>query len=121
MCMRGDFMMDTLFDKMLRGDIPVDAVYEDSAVLAFRDISPQAPVHVLVIPKIRSSRFAELQNRPVEETGKFFASVSRVASELGLDEKGYRVIINNGGDGGQEVEYLHAHILGGRNLQWPPG
>lgn len=114
-------MNDTIFDKILDGRISVDAVHEDEDVLAFRDINPKAPVHVLVIPKVRSERFSELTERSVEETGRFFAAVSRVATILGLDDKGYRVVINNGPDGGQEVEYLHAHILGGRTLKWPPG
>lgn len=114
-------MNDTIFDKILAGEIPADKVYEDDDVLAFRDINPQAPVHVLVIPKIRTTRFAELAERPFEETGKFFRSVSKTASLLGLDGPGYRIVLNNGSDGGQDVEYLHAHILGGRKLTWPPG
>jgi histidine triad (HIT) family protein len=112
---------DTIFDNILDGRIPVEAVYEDDDVLAFRDINPKAPVHVLVIPKVRSERFAELAERPFEETGRFFAAVSKVAEILGLNDKGYRIVINNGPDAGQEVEYLHAHILGGRTLKWPPG
>ncbi len=112
---------DTVFDKIISGDIPVDSVFENDDVLAFNDMNPQAPIHVLVIPKIRSSRFSELSSRPVEDTGRFFASVSAAASSLGLDGPGYRIVVNNGSDGGQEVEYLHAHILGGRQLNWPPG
>ncbi len=114
-------MNDTIFDKILAGDIPADKVYEDDDVLAFRDINPQAPVHVLVIPKIRTARFSELAEKPLEETGKFFRAVSKTASLLGLDGPGYRIVLNNGDDGGQDVEYLHAHILGGRRLTWPPG
>ncbi|MCK5248519.1 MAG: histidine triad nucleotide-binding protein [Spirochaetaceae bacterium] len=114
-------MSNTIFDKILAGDIPVDSVFEDEDVLAFNDVNPKAPVHVLVIPKKRASRFSELSGRPIEEIGRFFAAVSRIAALLDLDENGYRVVINNGPDGGQEVEYLHAHILGGRRLTWPPG
>ena len=112
---------DTVFDKIISGEIPVDPVFEDDSVLAFNDLNPQAPVHVLVIPRKRVSRFSELGNKSVQEVGEFFSSVSRVASMLKLDGPGYRIVINNGSDGGQEVEYLHAHILGGRKLNWPPG
>lgn len=112
---------NTIFDKILSGDIPVDPVYEDKDVLAFRDINPKAPVHVLVIPKQRVSRFSELAGGDPQEIGRFFVGVSKVASILNLDSSGYRIVLNNGSDGGQEVEYLHAHILGGRKLTWPPG
>jgi len=114
-------MSDTIFDKILAGDIPADRVYEDEDVLAFRDINPQAPVHVLVIPKWRIGRFASLTSEDSDRAGRFFTTVSHVASELGLDDAGYRVVVNNGTNGGQEVEYLHAHILGGRRMTWPPG
>lgn len=114
-------MNDTIFDKVLMGEIPVDSVYEDDDVLAFRDINPKAPVHVLVIPKVRVARFAELAAGETEDAGRFFTAVSKVAAILGLDQDGYRIVVNNGSDGGQEVEYLHAHILGGRKLTWPPG
>lgn len=114
-------MGETIFDKILSGELPADRVYEDEDVLAFRDINPQAPIHVLVIPKAKFSRFTETKNRPVEETGRFFSAVSKVAALLNLENSGYRVVINNGSDGGQAVEYFHAHILGGRKLAWPPG
>ena len=114
-------MSNTVFDKILAGEIPADKVYEDDDVLAFNDIKPQAPVHVVVIPKVRISRFAELAGRPAGETGKFFRSVAKAAASLGLDGPGYRIVVNNGADGGQEVEYIHAHILGGRRMKWPPG
>ncbi len=114
-------MEPTIFDKILSGDIPADKVYEDENVLAFRDINPQAPVHVLVIPKKRAERFSELPGRSSEEVGILFQSAAKVATELGLDESGYRIVVNNGKHGQQSVEYLHVHILGGRQLQWPPG
>jgi len=112
---------NTIFDKILAGEIPCDKVYEDSFVLAFKDINPKAPVHVLVIPKHRIERYSEVQDQDVEVIGQFHKSVSKVASELNLDKNGYRVVFNCGQDGGQEVEYLHAHILGGRALHWPAG
>jgi histidine triad (HIT) family protein len=114
-------MYNTVFDKVVSGEIPADIVYENEDVIAFRDISPKAPVHVLVIPKQRLSRFSELSAWEPVSVGKFFTAVSVVAGILGLEKDGYRVVVNNGRDGGQEVEYLHAHILGGRRLTWPPG
>lgn len=114
-------MNETVFDRIIAGDLPADVVYKDDVVMAFRDVNPQAPVHVLVIPLHRITRFSELKDNDSNITGDFFRAVSRVASELNLDKRGYRIVINNGTDGGQEVEYLHAHILGGRSMSWPPG
>lgn len=114
-------MNDTVFDKILRGELPVDSVYEDDDVLAFKDINPQAPIHVLVIPKKRVSCFSELAGGDAEDIGRLIKATSAIAASLGLDEDGYRVVFNIGSDGGQEVEYLHAHILGGRKFSWPPG
>lgn len=114
-------MNDTIFDKIMRKEIPSETVYENDSVLAFRDIRPSAPIHVLVIPKKKLNRFSELHRWTAEETGIFFQNVSLVARELGLDSSGYRVVLNCGKEGGQEVEYLHAHILGGRQLKWPAG
>ena len=112
---------DTLFDKILRKEIPSEAVYEDDDVYAFADINPQAPIHVLVIPKARNESFADLKDADAAETGRFMQGVSRVAEHLGLEEDGYRVVFNTGRDALQSVQYLHAHILGGRRLKWPPG
>jgi histidine triad (HIT) family protein len=114
-------METTIFDRILSKEIPANIVYEDEIVLAFRDINPQAPVHVLVIPKRRISRFADLQNQDAQFVGQYIQRVSQVATKLGLDESGYRIVFNNGENGGQEVEYIHAHILGNRRLVWPPG
>ena len=111
----------TIFDKILSGEIPSQKVYEDDYVLAFHDINPQAPVHVLVIPKIKVENFSDLKDRSFEETGVFFNRVAKVAYDLGLDDKGYRIVLNSGEFGQQTVEYLHAHILGERALNWPPG
>lgn len=111
----------TIFDKILAGAIPCEKVFEDENVLAFRDINGQAPVHVLVIPKKKVARFESYKDADVLEVGAFFVRVAKVAAELGLEKRGYRVVINNGQDGQQSVEYLHAHILGGRQLGWPPG
>jgi histidine triad (HIT) family protein len=110
----------TVFDKILAGEIPSKKVYEDEDVYAFHDIEPQAPVHVLVIPKRKRANVSELAQADAEEAGRFLAGVARVAAELDL-ENGYRVVMNTGPDALQSVEYVHAHIIGGRKLGWPPG
>jgi histidine triad (HIT) family protein len=114
-------MEDTIFDKILSGEIPSTAVYEDDHVLAFKDLNPQAPVHVLVIPKIKAVKFSDFKDRDINEAGLFFNRVAKIAALLGLDKDGYRIIINSGKHGQQTVDYVHAHILGGRQLNWPPG
>lgn len=114
-------MSDTIFDKILAKQIPANVVYEDERVLAFRDLNPQAPVHVLVIPKKKIARFQEMKDGSAAEVGAFFQGVAKVAAELGLEKNGYRIVVNNGRDGQQTVEYVHAHIIGGRGLTWPPG
>ena len=114
-------MEETIFDKILKGEIPADVVYEDDNILAFRDINPQAPVHVLVIPRKKVSSFNDLKDLSPEETGVFLQGVSQVAASLGLADDGYRVVLNCGSNGQQTVEYLHAHILGERQMKWPPG
>jgi len=114
-------MADTVFDRILRKELPARVVYEDGEVFAFHDVNPQAPVHVLVIPKRRVSTFHELQGRPEQEVGRFFQGVAKVADVLGLVPGGYRVVLNCGRDAQQSVDYLHAHILGGRRMRWPPG
>ncbi|MBN2618305.1 MAG: histidine triad nucleotide-binding protein [Spirochaetales bacterium] len=111
-------MEDTIFDKILRGEIPSEKVYEDEVVYAFKDINPVAPVHVLVIPKSKLEKFSDFEDLSSLEVGNFIKKVSIVAKELGLKEDGYRVVFNNGRDGGQEVNYLHAHILGGKKLSF---
>ena len=106
-----------IFAKILRGEIPNDTVYEDDAVLAFRDIAPQAPVHVLVIPK---SAYVSLddftRNASAEEVGRFFKTVGEIARTLELKQKGFRTIANTGVNGGQEVPHFHVHLCGGRRL-----
>lgn len=113
-------MSDTIFGKIIRKEIPADIVYEDDLALAFKDITPQAPVHILVIPKkpIAQIEMAEESDRDL--LGHLLLTAKKVAQEAGLDE-GYRLVINNGTDGGQTVFHLHIHILGGRSLAWPPG
>ena len=111
----------TLFEKIIAREIPADIVYEDDRVLAFKDINPQAPVHVLVIPKQSIPRIAEAADHDQDLLGHLLLKVRDVAGELGLWENGFRLVINNGPDGGESVPHLHCHILGGRALNWPPG
>lgn len=106
-----------IFARILRGELPAKKVYEDDAVLAFNDIAPKAPVHVLVIPKrpfVSMDDFA--RDAGPEEVGRFFKTVGEIARKLGLADKGYRLILNVGGHGGQEVPHIHVHILGGRPI-----
>lgn len=114
-------MSDTIFDKILAGTIAARKVFEDDATFAFHDILPQAPVHVLVIPKRKLVSIAHANNDDTELLGRVLQSAKLVAQQLGLDKTGYRVVFNTGEDAGQSVPYLHAHVLGGRALGWPPG
>jgi histidine triad (HIT) family protein len=111
---------ETLFSKIIRKEIPADIVYEDDLALAFRDINPQAPVHILVIPKQPIAKLADAESKDHALMGHLLLTVKRVAEQLGLSN-GYRVVINSGSDGGQTVDHLHLHILGGRQMKWPPG
>ncbi len=114
-------MSDTLFSKIIRKEIPAKIVYEDEQVLAFADIHPQAPVHLLIIPKkpLASLDDAALEDLPL--LGHLQWVIRQLAREQGLSEGGYRVVTNVGRDGGQSVPHLHYHLLGGRPLSWPPG
>lgn len=111
---------DTIFGKIIRREIPADIIYEDNLCLAFKDINPQAPVHVLVIPKKPIAKLADAESGDHALMGHLLLTVKRVAEQLGL-ANGYRVVINNGPDGGQTVYHMHLHILGGRPMKWPPG
>lgn len=114
-------MADTIFGKIIRKEIPAKIVYEDDLCMAFHDVSPQAPIHVLVIPKRPIESLVELQASDAPLLGHLWVIIARVAAELELAELGYRVVVNCGRDGGQSVDHLHFHILGGRNMKWPPG
>ena len=114
-------MPETIFSKIIRKEIPADIVYEDDEVLVFRDINPQAPTHLLVIPKEPIATIADVTEDDAVLVGRLFARAVQVAKELGLDESGYRLVINHGRDAGQEVAHLHIHLLGGRGFRWPPG
>ncbi|MBM83000.1 MAG: histidine triad nucleotide-binding protein [Planctomycetaceae bacterium] len=112
--------MSTIFKKIINREIPADIVYEDDVCMAFKDVSPQAPVHVLVIPKKEIVSLANAEDDDKELLGHLLLTVKKLAAELGLDE-GYRTIINTGEGGGQTVFHLHIHLMGGRSLTWPPG
>ncbi|MDR3183403.1 MAG: histidine triad nucleotide-binding protein [Planctomycetaceae bacterium] len=110
----------TIFKRIIDGEIPAEVVYEDNLCMAFRDVNPQAPVHILLIPKKEIASLNDLTDEDTPLLGHLYAVVRRLAKELGL-ESGYRLVTNCGSDGGQTVYHLHFHILGGRPLSWSPG
>ena len=110
----------TVFQQIIDGEIPADIVYEDDRCLAFRDVNPQAPVHVLVIPRKPIVSLAQLEDEDESLMGHLMVVSRRIALDMGLDN-GFRTIINSGEDGGQSVDHLHVHVMGGRELEWPPG
>lgn len=111
---------ETLFTKIIKREIPANIIYEDELAIAFHDIHPQAPVHVLVVPKKPIPKLADAIPEDHRILGHLLMTAKRVADDLGLTN-GYRVVINTGEDGGQTVYHLHLHVLGGRSLKWPPG
>lgn len=113
--------MDCLFCKIIAGEIPSEKVYEDENVYAFKDINPEAPFHVLVIPKKHIQSVSHVEQQDEELVGKIFSAIRKIADENGLDEDGYRVVTNIGENAGQTVLHMHFHVLGKRNLEWPPG
>ncbi|HID82516.1 MAG TPA: histidine triad nucleotide-binding protein [Chromatiales bacterium] len=114
-------MSDCIFCKIIAGEIPADVVLENDDVLVFRDLNPQAPTHLLAIPKKHIATINDIQEEDAEVTGKLFLAAKKVAAEEGIVEAGYRVVMNCGEAAGQEVFHIHLHILGGRNFTWPPG
>ncbi len=114
-------MEDCLFCKIVAGDIPSTKVYEDDKVYAFNDIEPQAPIHIIIVPKMHISSSNELTDDNAEVIGHIFAVAAKIAKEKGFAEKGWRIVNNCGEDGGQTVGHIHFHLLAGRNLGWPPG
>jgi histidine triad (HIT) family protein len=113
-------MSETLFKKIVAREISANIVYEDDLVLAIRDINPQAPVHILIFPKKVIPRIAEANTDDQKLLGHLLLKAAEIAKELDL-RSGYRLVINNGADGGETVSHLHCHILGGRHMAWPPG
>ncbi|WP_415910290.1 histidine triad nucleotide-binding protein [Oleiharenicola sp. Vm1] len=114
-------MPKTIFQKIIDREIPAKLAHEDEHCIAIHDINPQAPVHVLVIPKRHIARVAEAQASDQAVLGHLLLSAATVARKLGLEANGFRIVINNGRDGGETVPHLHVHLLGGRPLAWPPG
>ena len=110
----------TIFEKIIAREIPAKIVHEDDDVLAFQDVNPQAPVHVLIVPKKVIPRLADASASDEALLGKLLLAARKIATELGLTN-GYRVVINNGPDAGESVPHLHVHVLGKRALAWPPG
>lgn len=114
-------MSDCLFCRMVKGDIEPDVVYEDEDVLAFRDLNPQAPLHVLVIPKLHLATLNDLDETHAPLMGKLFLAAKKVAEQEEVAERGYRTVINCNAEAGQSVYHVHLHVLAGRAMRWPPG
>ena len=114
-------MPDELFLKIINREIPAEIVYETDEVLAFRDINPQAPVHILIIPKERIATIDDLEPKHAELVGNLILTATEIACEQGLSEDGYRLVLNCKQAGGQMVYHIHLHLLGGRQMRWPPG
>jgi len=113
--------MKTLFEKIIAREIPSVIVYEDGQVMAIRDIDPKAPTHALIFPKTVVPRIAEAKMGDKDLVGHLILKAAEVAAKLGLATGGYRLVINNGANGGETIPHLHVHILGGRQMAWPPG
>ena len=111
----------TLFEKIAAREIPARIVCETEDFLAFHDVNPQAPVHILIVPKRAIPRLAEAQPGDADLLGRMLLASRKIAADAGVAESGYRIVINNGRDAGESVPHLHIHLLGGRGLQWPPG
>jgi len=114
-------MSDCIFCRIAAGEIPAELVYEDELVLGFRDLSPQAPTHVLIIPRKHIPTLNDLQPEDEALVGRLYSAAAQIAAREGLAERGYRTLINCNADGGQTVFHLHLHLLGGRQMNWPPG
>jgi histidine triad (HIT) family protein len=114
--------MSTIFSKIINKEITADIVYESDNVLAFKDINPQAPVHILIIPKIEIPKVTDLNGKEhATLLGEMIDSANKLAKEMNIADDGFRLVFNCGNDGGQEVYHLHMHLLGGRRMKWPPG
>jgi histidine triad (HIT) family protein len=113
--------MNCLFCKIARGEIPATIVLDDSEMIAFRDIRPQAPSHLLVVPKQHIATIDDTDSKDEQLLGRMILAAKKLAKSEGLSEKGYRLVFNVNSDGGQEVYHIHLHVLGGRQMMWPPG
>ena len=113
--------MSTIFTKIINREIPADIVYEDDLCLAFKDINPKAPIHILIIPKKEITSMTDIEENDKELLGHLLLKASEIAVKLGISESGYRLVVNTNEDGGQEVFHLHIHLLGGSRMKWPLG
>lgn len=111
----------TIFERIINREIPAEIIFEDEQVFCFRDIEPQAPTHLLLIPKKPIPRIAAVEESDSELLGHLFSRIPLIAKQEGFDESGFRVVVNSGSDGGETVPHLHIHLLAGRPLLWPPG
>src|SRR5690554_1194880 len=111
----------TIFDQILTGKVPADVVYEDDFVLAFKDINPQAPIHVLFIPKVRIKTHNDIDEANMEYVNKIHLAINKYAKQIGEDKNGYRIVMNCNENGQQTVNHIHMHFLAGRQMEWPPG
>ena len=114
-------MEDCVFCKIIRGDIPCVKIYENDLILCFRDISPEAPQHVIIIPKKHINNINELKEEDASIISAVYLATKEITKILGINESGYRIVSNCGEDGGQTVKHIHFHLLGGRQMKWPPG
>lgn len=114
-------MTDCLFCKIIKKDLGAEIVYENEQVLAFKDIDPKAPTHILIIPKKHIAKVADLKENDYGVLGEIFKVANKLAQDFNLIEQGFRLVVNNGEFGGQAVYHLHFHLLGGRQMHWPPG
>ncbi|WP_352419850.1 histidine triad nucleotide-binding protein [Proteiniborus sp.] len=114
-------MSECIFCKIINGDIPASKIYEDDKVVAFNDLNPQSPTHILIIPKQHIPSVNNIDENNSHIISHIFVVINKIAKEKGLSKKGYRIVNNCGEFGGQSVEHIHFHLLGGRQLQWPPG
>ena len=115
-------MAETIFSKIIRKEIPSDIVYETENILAFRDINPKAPVHILIIPKVVIPTIREIDGKVHSSLlGEMYDAANQIAQKEGIYDEGFRLVFNCGDNGGQEVYHIHMHLLGGRKMQWPPG
>jgi len=115
-------MGETIFSKIIKKEIPASIVYESNKVLAFKDIDPKAPVHILILPKEGIEKVNDIDSKKHSDLlGEMFDAANKIAKEMKIDKDGFRLVINSGNNGGQAVYHLHMHLLGGRKMNWPPG
>jgi len=112
---------NTIFAQIIRKEVPAEIVYETQDIIAFKDVYPKAPTHILVVPKKPIPCVADAEELDCELLGQLLLTAAKIAKQEGVDKTGYRLVINTGKDGGQSVSHLHIHILGGREMEWPPG